>query len=197
MSVHLLRKVRLTRVRRPLYHSLRYFASPSPQLSHPTESHAGPSHEPWQLDIEEVNVDSAQDADQFSAQENEQLSDFSRTLQPTSRQYLLALEASDRLPTIQELERYRPGRHPPPTSPKYPTEYNEIINSLCRTFSKAQLLHFLEQSPSIAGRWRRSSTKIVFAEYIVEKLWGWPSLREVERAKRDRTEVVRQCTSRH
>lgn len=201
MSVHWLRTVRLTRTRTrlpPLHSSRRYLAAPSHKRAVPTDSQAGPSQEAsWFTDYQDVRIEFGDvDGQQQPSQEIEkQISsippELSRTLQPGAREWLQSLEANGPAPTINDLEKHRPQTHPHPDSPKYVSEYNELVDTLCRTFSKAQLLTFLENSPSIAGKWRRS-TKTVYAENIVEKIWGWPSLKELERAKRDRTEVIQQ-----
>ena len=38
--------------------------------------------------------------------------------------------------------------------------------------------------------------QIEFAEAIIEKMWKWPSLEEVERVRRDRTEILTECECR-
>ncbi|KAL6310056.1 hypothetical protein BKA93DRAFT_722239 [Sparassis latifolia] len=108
---------------------------------------------------------------------------------PGVEQYLASIHAAGLEPTISDLERCRPAEHAHTNSPQYPLDYNALVDTLCRSFSKAQLRHFLETSNVGSTSSRYNKRKLQYAEAIVEKLWGWPSLKEIERAKRDRTEV--------
>lgn len=64
------------------------------------------------------------------------------------------------------------------------------MDTLCRSFSKDQLRKFTELY-NLDPIWTRCSRrKVEYAESIIEKQWNWPSLKEIERRQRDRTEVV-------
>ena len=110
-------------------------------------------------------------------------------------EHLASVTAAGLEPTMSDLERCRPARYPQPRSPKYAQAYNAVVSTLCRCFSKAQLRGFLaswDAHTPLAGSKRR---KVEYAESIVEKMWAWPSLKELQRAARDRTEVA--TKSRH
>ena len=115
-------------------------------------------------------------------------------LEPTGVDiYLSKLQAAGLEPTLADLERCRPRRHVSHTSSQYPEEYRRLVDTLCRSFSKDQLRMFLEMygADTIWSRPRRR--KAEYAEAIMEKQWDWPCLKEIERAKRDKTEVVAKC----
>ncbi|KAL7285149.1 hypothetical protein ACG7TL_000241 [Trametes sanguinea] len=115
-----------------------------------------------------------------------------RSPEPFSRvqSYLASINATGAEPTLEDLEQCRPRVQPPPHSPEYIETYNELIQTLCRSFTKEQLRKFLLES---LGASRHSATKrkkADYAESIIEQLWKWPTLKQLEKAKRDRTEIV-------
>ncbi|KIK99035.1 hypothetical protein PAXRUDRAFT_823202 [Paxillus rubicundulus Ve08.2h10] len=112
-------------------------------------------------------------------------------LEPTRvDRYLASIRAAGLEPTLEDVERYRPGKHSRPESLRYAEEYTNLLEALCRSFSKDQLRGFSELY-NLDPIWTRSSRrKMEYAESIIEKAWGWPSLKEIERKRRDRTEVV-------
>jgi hypothetical protein len=116
----------------------------------------------------------------------------SRELQRPSRvgQFLAALRAASREPTPADLEGCRPSHHSNPRTPQYVEEYNNLVDTLCRSFSKIQLRHFAELS-NIRGT--SSVRKVQYAEWIIEQQWNWPSLSDIERQKRDTTEISSKC----
>lgn len=75
-----------------------------------------------------------------------------------------------------------------PDSPEYIEQYHRLVDTLCRSFSKTQILRFA-RIYALQGV-NTKTKKIEMAEAIIERKWGWPNLLEVEKAKRDRTEVV-------
>lgn len=104
--------------------------------------------------------------------------------------YLASIHAAGLEPTLDDIERCRPKRHSSSESSKYAEEYNNLLDTLCRSFSKDQLRKFTELY-QLDPIWTRTSRrKVEYAESIIEKQWDWPSLKEIERRKRDRTEVV-------
>ncbi|KAF9229400.1 hypothetical protein BS17DRAFT_675151, partial [Gyrodon lividus] len=104
--------------------------------------------------------------------------------------YLASIRAAGLEPTLEDVERCRPEKHSRPESLWYAEEYTNLLEALCRSFSKDQLRRFTELY-KLDPIWTRSSRrKIEYAESIIEKAWGWPSLKEIERKQRDRTEVV-------
>lgn len=108
--------------------------------------------------------------------------------------YLASLQSEGVEPTLNDLEQRRPLSHPNKDSVRYVKKYNELVDVLCRSFSKAQLHGFVEQS-GLHHHWkRRTRRKVDFAEVIIEGRWGWPSLEEVQRARRDKTEIVSEST---
>ncbi|CCL98990.1 uncharacterized protein FIBRA_00998 [Fibroporia radiculosa] len=103
--------------------------------------------------------------------------------------YLASIHAAGIEPTLADLERCRPADHAHSSSPRYPVDYNALVDTLCRSFSKEQLRKFLQQWNPNCVWCRPNRRKLQYAEWIIEKMWNWPSLKDVERAKRDRTEV--------
>lgn len=99
----------------------------------------------------------------------------------------LQLEGID--PTLDDLERCRPESHPPKGAPEYTIKYNELVDTLCRSFSMAQLQKFVRQAGLLRQSNRRTRRKVGYAERIIEEKWGWPRLEEVVRERRDRTEA--------
>ncbi|KAI0830635.1 hypothetical protein BC628DRAFT_1416167 [Trametes gibbosa] len=116
----------------------------------------------------------------------------SEFVEPFSRvqTYLASINASGLQPTLEDLERCRPSRRPSPHSPQYVETYNELLNTLSRSFTKEQLRQFLVQSLGTSRHCRTHRKKVEYAESIIEQMWQWPTLKDVEKAKRDRTEVV-------
>ncbi|TFY56418.1 hypothetical protein EVJ58_g7657 [Rhodofomes roseus] len=88
-------------------------------------------------------------------------------------EHLASVTAAGLEPTQSDLEKCRPAEHAPPDSP-----------------IKAQLRKFLAEWDVNSPLFSPNRNKVDHAESIVEKMWGWPSLKEMERAKRDRTEVT-------
>ncbi|KAG2118417.1 hypothetical protein DEU56DRAFT_140884 [Suillus clintonianus] len=123
--------------------------------------------------------------------ENETPSQSRNPLEPTRVDlYLASIHAAGLEPTLDDIERCRPKRHSSPESFKYAEEYNNLLDTLCRSFSKDQLRKFTELY-NLDPIWTRSSRrKVEYAESIMEKQWNWPSLKEIERRQRDKTEVV-------
>jgi hypothetical protein len=106
--------------------------------------------------------------------------------------YLASLRSAGLHPTLDDLERCRPRQHPHPSSPQYAKQYNELIDYLCRSFTKDQLRN-LGILYEIEPVWTRPNRrKVEYAQAIVEKKWLWPCLKEIERRKRDTTEVLTQ-----
>ncbi|KAG9314451.1 hypothetical protein JVU11DRAFT_5248 [Chiua virens] len=104
--------------------------------------------------------------------------------------YLSSVRTADLEPTLDDVGRYKPQSFSRPDSPQYAAEYTNLLESLCRSFSKDQLRRFAElyKLDPIWTRVRRRKTE--YAESIIEKAWGWPSLKEIERKQRDTTEVL-------
>ncbi|KAG1755176.1 uncharacterized protein EDB91DRAFT_277723 [Suillus paluster] len=123
--------------------------------------------------------------------ESETPSQSRNPLEPTRVDlYLASIHAAGLEPTLDDIEHCRPKRHSSPESSKYAEEYNNLLDTLCRSFSKDQLRKFTELY-NLDPIWTRSSRrKVEYAESIMEKQWNWPSLKEIERRQRDKTEVV-------
>jgi hypothetical protein len=101
--------------------------------------------------------------------------------------YLQAIRDSCPDPKLSDIERCRPERHADDVdSEQYAEEYNALVNRLCRSFSRQQLREF-----TILFNINSRSTwfKHQFAEAIIERQWKWPSLKEVQKQHRDRTEI--------
>jgi len=113
-----------------------------------------------------------------------------RSSEPSiTESYLLSLLTDGTTPTLDDLERLKPSEHPDPRSTAYARGYKALLDNICRSFSSDQLRSFSQQYGLQLGSKRK---KKLFAEAIVEKAWHWPPLRELKRAKKDRTEVASQ-----
>ncbi|KAI0271344.1 hypothetical protein BC834DRAFT_966842 [Gloeopeniophorella convolvens] len=113
-----------------------------------------------------------------------------RTLEPSKTEsFLLSLLTEGADPTLADLERLKPRRRPNPESDEYAVEYATLLDNICRSFSSDQLRDFSQQYGLSIGSKRK---KRAYAEAIVERAWQWPSLRELKRMQRDRTEVTSQ-----
>ncbi|KAI9060624.1 hypothetical protein FKP32DRAFT_1656045 [Trametes sanguinea] len=143
----------------------------------------GPSSSQQDVDVaDEPSTESSLQA--WSHQEGHSET-FSRV-----QSYLASINATGTEPTLEDLEQCRPRVQPPPQSPAYVETYNDLIQTLCRSFTKEQLRKFLLEAlgPSRHSGSRRK--KADYAESIVEQLWKWPTLKQLEKAKRDRTEII-------
>lgn len=114
-----------------------------------------------------------------------------RSSEPSiTESYLLSLLTDGNTPTLHDLERLKPSEYSDPRSTAYAREYKALLDNICRSFSSDQLRSFSQQYGLQLGS--KQKKKRLFAEAIVEKAWHWPSLRELKRAKKDRTEVASQ-----
>jgi hypothetical protein len=101
--------------------------------------------------------------------------------------YLKEIRDSSPDPTLLDIERCRPDGHTGNVeSPQYADEYNALVDKLCRSFSRQQLREF---NIMLKLNLRATATKHQLAESIIEKQWKWPSLKEVQKRHRDRTEI--------
>ncbi|EIW86616.1 hypothetical protein CONPUDRAFT_45660 [Coniophora puteana RWD-64-598 SS2] len=116
--------------------------------------------------------------------------DASRGPRQTTRaeEYLASLRAAGFEPSLKDIERCRPRKHAEPSSVAYITQYNDLLSTLCHSFSREQLKRFA-QLYGLPAQWTRSNKrKVHFAEAIIEQQWKWPSLKEAEKLYRDSTE---------
>lgn len=104
--------------------------------------------------------------------------------------YLASLRAGGIEPVLDDLEACRPSFKPPPEAKYYAAAYQEVVDRLCRTFSKAQLRDFCLQYGIEGKLTGKKQRKDGYVEWILTKQWGWDNLKEVERGRRDRTEVI-------
>ncbi|KZT05899.1 uncharacterized protein LAESUDRAFT_654686 [Laetiporus sulphureus 93-53] len=104
-------------------------------------------------------------------------------------EHLASLSMAGMEPTLCDLENCRPETTPTPDSPEYATRYNALVDLLCRSFSRKQLRGFLEERDPTNSFCSSKRRKVQYAESIIEFMWDWPSLKDIEREKRDRTEV--------
>ena len=129
-----------------------------------------------------------------SPSENEP-SSSNDSMEPTGvDKYLARLQSEGVEPTLEDLDKCRPPRYPQKFSDAYVEKFNELADTVCRSFSKAQLQKFVKLC-GLDRSWKgRAQKKIDFAEAIIEERWRWPSLVEIQKAKRDRTEVLTEST---
>lgn len=104
--------------------------------------------------------------------------------------FLASLQTTGSQPSLEDLERGRPRKYAHPESTLYAKQYNEVVDHLNRSFTKGQLRRFAEKYQLDPWLWRSDRRKADYARAIVENAWGWPSLRDIEKMKREKTEVV-------
>ena len=104
--------------------------------------------------------------------------------------FLASLQTTGSQPSLEDLERGRPREYAHPESALYAKQYNEVIEHLGRSFNGEQLRRFGEKCQLDPRLWRSGRRKVDYARAIVENAWGWPSLRDIEKRRRERTEVV-------
>lgn len=101
----------------------------------------------------------------------------------------LAGEASGTEPTLEDLNMYKSER-PDVHSSKYAGAYTATLSTLMKSFTKEQLRRFLLKASVSTKHSAATRKKVDYAESIMEQIWKWPKLADVEQAKRDRTEIV-------
>ena len=85
---------------------------------------------------------------------------------------------------LEDLERYKPGRQPAPTSPEFEEQYIALRDTLCRAFNKQQLRAFLDlYGLDLPMKYGKQPHVIM----IMEKVWSWPSLEKIKKEKIDWT----------
>ncbi|RPD81969.1 hypothetical protein L226DRAFT_528177 [Lentinus tigrinus ALCF2SS1-7] len=191
MSLSLARQARLAQslsIARRSVSRCQRFAALATQPRHEPESQdpapvAGPSH----ADASTASSSSVEPA----AQQDENAQELFARVQS----YLAAVNESGIEPTLGDLDAYKPAVRPPIQSPKYVEQYNDLINTLCRSFTKQQLRKFLVEALGPSRHCATSRKKTEYAESILEQLWKWPTLGELERARRDKTEVTERVFS--
>ncbi|KAL5535583.1 hypothetical protein ACEPAF_3677 [Sanghuangporus sanghuang] len=104
--------------------------------------------------------------------------------------YLASLRAEGIEPSLSDLDRLAPKDTRSAKSPKYAEAYMEVVDRLCRTFSKDQLRRFCKELRLDRRYSKPNRKKVEYAEAIMEKEWGWENLKEVEKQKRDASEVA-------
>ena len=96
-------------------------------------------------------------------------------------------------PTLEDLDALAPKEIPLATTKDYTKSYVESRDRLSRSFSKAQLQRFA-QGLGLENNVKSRAKKVDYADVIMVQQWGWESLKEVEKKKRDKTEVTMKCT---
>jgi hypothetical protein len=105
-------------------------------------------------------------------------------------QHLAFVKATKTTVTLADIERCQPPKHSHPGSQQYETDYNTLLDTLVRSFSTKQLRTFVQLynlEPHLT-HWKR--TKWDYAVSIIEHQWNWPSLTQIQKEQRDRTEVT-------
>lgn len=103
--------------------------------------------------------------------------------------YLASLRAEGKEPSLDDLLRLKPSRKPPrPDSSGYASAYHDLLDRISLSFSKKQLYHFVrELGLGLANGKERKKTEYV--EAIMGE-WGWPSLKDIEKKKKEASEIT-------
>ncbi|ESK97618.1 hypothetical protein Moror_17480 [Moniliophthora roreri MCA 2997] len=102
-------------------------------------------------------------------------------------EYLAEIAASKDIVTLEDLYRLRPKQHAKPDSPEYEDDYSRLLDKIQQTFNRKQLAYFVETLLNISPP--KHKMKSAYAVQIIEKAWGWPSLTETQKRRRDWSEV--------
>ncbi|TFK76999.1 hypothetical protein BDN72DRAFT_830172 [Pluteus cervinus] len=105
----------------------------------------------------------------------------------TKVQDFLDYVASSSGVTLADAERCRPVNHAAPGSLEYEQDYQNALDTLMRSFNLKQLRDILSLYGSTP---RPGRTKRSYAVHIIEHHWDWPSLTELQKQRRDTTEIV-------
>ncbi|KAK0208383.1 hypothetical protein DFS33DRAFT_1484746 [Desarmillaria ectypa] len=100
--------------------------------------------------------------------------------------HLASLRATKGVLTLDELERHKPSGLAHPESPQYEEQYSELHNLLLRSFTNKQLVQFIRLSGSNLPL---SRDKNSLATIILEEAWNLPSLSQIKKDKKERTET--------
>jgi len=103
--------------------------------------------------------------------------------------YLDSISESQDTLTLEDLTRLKPAKHSPALSPAYEAEYDQVLEKLQRSFTKGQLMYFLDLYPGAGKPGKYDRTKSGYAAHIIEQAWRWPAIGEVRKTKRDLSEV--------
>ncbi|KAF5375107.1 hypothetical protein D9758_000177 [Tetrapyrgos nigripes] len=104
--------------------------------------------------------------------------------------YLDSIDETKHVLTPEDLARIQPPKHTDDIlSAQYEAEYERIFKKLQQSFSKEQLMTFLDMHHKGDNPDGYSRTKAGYTARIIEQLWGWPSMVEVRRIKRDLSQV--------
>ncbi|KAG7450406.1 uncharacterized protein BT62DRAFT_927706 [Guyanagaster necrorhizus] len=100
--------------------------------------------------------------------------------------HLASLQATEGILTLDELERHKPSGLAHPQSPKYEEQYSELQNFLLRSFNSKQLVQFIRLSGSNVPMSRDKNSLVTI---ILEETWNMPSLSQIQKDKKERTET--------
>ncbi|KAK0478525.1 hypothetical protein IW261DRAFT_1483897, partial [Armillaria novae-zelandiae] len=100
--------------------------------------------------------------------------------------HLASLQATKGVLTLDELEQHKPSHLAHPQSPQYEEQYLELHNFLLHSFNNKQLVHFIRLSDSNLPL---SRDKNSLARTILEDAWNLPSLSQIKKDKKERTET--------
>ncbi|PFH54572.1 hypothetical protein AMATHDRAFT_131 [Amanita thiersii Skay4041] len=108
-------------------------------------------------------------------------------LEQTKIQEFLNSVAASKEVTIEDIERHKPSKHAPSGTTQYESDYNDILDTLLRSFTVKQLKNAHKLYNLTLPK---SRTKRDYTSSIIERQWRWPSLSESQKKRKDRTEIV-------
>lgn len=115
--------------------------------------------------------------------------------------YLASLRSESKEPLLEDLLRLQPAGDPLSTDSKgYTTAYRELVDRVCLSFTKKQLQHFARDMGLGLTRTthggKKERHKMEYVEAIMEK-WGWQNPRDVEKKRKEASEVAVQSEFTH
>lgn len=95
-------------------------------------------------------------------------------------------------PTPEDLERFRPDHYPDPVTQfaRYKTTFAEVANDLDRSFTRDQIVVLITSSLDFTPT--KTSRKNQLIDLILTKHWNLPSPSQLERERKEKTEVRKQ-----
>lgn len=111
---------------------------------------------------------------------------------PRTEIFLSKIQAEGLEPTTQDLERFRPAWIPDPLAQfdEYKVVYNDTVADLDRSFNREQLSSFVNSVLSFIPN--KTARKRELINIMLAKGWGMPSPVQLEKERREQTEIKKQ-----
>jgi hypothetical protein len=112
----------------------------------------------------------------------------------STQQYLDKLAITNSLPSLSDLEKFRPSRIPDSNSPLYKNVYETTLDQLSKSFTKPQLIAFGHLLGHDLSKLRNKKAVL---ENIMDFGLKIPSPTSIESARRARTDILAESMYLH